>query len=620
MENEIYQHKYKTLEIIDKNSIEKNVNKLIKEYITNEPKNEQEFIENQILLDQIIYEIYKGKEIKITNYSEFELIKKQYPYFEKHNCNIYSDESINVNSYKLLNDYYSKESASFKKLRFYFDFTDDFLKETKIRMIFGNIISKINLIANIPKKIMYITNIRREIDAIDTFSFDLFFTQLISLTEVKDIFGEKNISYLISKLNDSLSTIGKYKIKKIEIQNIISNYFICPIILKPILYPNINNYPKTNFEIIKKIDKNKNLKELIYEYITPESFKNPKNETTFIENQILLDQIIYEKYKDKEINFNDNIYRNNSAMEALLLYFENKKYKVYIDDSIDQSLLGEINKYYFNQNTFGKKIRLSLGIDGNIINDKDKLRDKVINQIILEIGKLTEVPKEKIFVTNVRNNCIICDIFFYIDDLITENFPRIKEAISNLFKKNQAVVEINNCLSQIQESLENNSNNIYNDMENRVEIHDIIENFVVNPGYLFDNRFDKPIGSFGIHSFWFFHWHEQFKTENGKKYFYPGRQWDGFGLVVRNHGKEIFDPNGEWCTAFSDLMKKQKSYNVQHIFKETLYDNNNRRYSLLLQCKIKKDQILFDDDNNNIIMLNDEYIVPYRLLRENIAD
>ena len=69
MGNEIYQHKYKTLGKIDKN---KNLNELIKKYITCEPKNEQELIENQILLDQIIYEKYKGKEIKITDNSNFD--------------------------------------------------------------------------------------------------------------------------------------------------------------------------------------------------------------------------------------------------------------------------------------------------------------------------------------------------------------------------------------------------------------------------------------------------------------------------------------------------------------------------------------------------------------------
>lgn len=608
MGNEIYQNNYKTLGKIDKN---KNLNELIKEYITCEPKNEKELIENQILLDQIIYEKYKGKEIKIADYSKFRLIEELYPYFVNNNNNIYSDETINVNSHKLLNYYYSKKSASYKKLKFYFYFNKDLLQESNKRMIFQKIISEISHTAHIPKEIMYITNIREEFDI----SFDLFFSKLISLTYVED-----KISYLKSNLNNSLKTIGYYKIKNIEIRNIISNYFISPIILKPILYPNTNNYPKTNFTIIKKIDKNKNLKELIYEYITPESFKNPKNEATFIENQILLDQIIYEKYKDKQINFNDNIYRNNSAMEALLLYFENKKCNVYIDDSIDQNLFKEINKYYFNQNTFGKKLRLSLGIDGSIMNDKDKLRDKVINQIISKIGNVTNVPKDKIFVTNVRNNCIICDIFLYVKDLIKEKAPKIKEAFSNLFQKKQIVVEIHECLSQIQDSLENESNNLYDKMKNKVEIHENIENYVVNSGYYFDSNFDKPIGSFGIRSFLFFYWHEQYKVTNEKKYFYPGKQWDGFGLIVRNFNEEIFDPNGGWCTAYCDLTKKQKRYKIQDIAKETLYDRNNKRYSLLFQIKIKKDQIMSDDNNNNIVMFNDGYIVPYRLLRENIAD
>lgn len=81
----------------------KNVNELIKEHITCEPKNEQELIENQILLDEIIYEKYKGKEIKINDDSKIKLIEERYPNFVKYKSNIYSDESINVNSHNLLN-------------------------------------------------------------------------------------------------------------------------------------------------------------------------------------------------------------------------------------------------------------------------------------------------------------------------------------------------------------------------------------------------------------------------------------------------------------------------------------------------------------------------------------
>lgn len=122
-----------------------------------------------------------------------------------------------------------------------------------------------------------------------------------------------------------------------------------------------------------------------------------------------------------------------------------------------------------------------------------------------------------------------------------------------------------------------------------------------------------------------FKWHEQYVIKNGRKYYYPGVQWDGFGLnfdlgLPRADDSDIFDPNSDWCIAFSDLTQREIRYNVQDIRKETLYDNNNRRYSLLFQCKIKQDQILFDDNNNNIVLLDEGYIVPYRLLRENIAD
>ena len=613
----IYQHNYKTFGNVD---TKKNLNELIEENIAFKPEKDQEIIENQIILDQLIYEKYKGKEIKLTDNSKFLLIEERYPCFIKFVNKIYTDESLNYHSHKLLNYYYSQKSASDKKIKFCFNLDKDiFLKVNKnnkdiiLRTLFGKIISEINSSTKIPKEIMYITNIREA----GFISFDLFLfdkDKMIKInpqlkTYIENLFNEKTIFYLKNVLKESLNKIGntRFEVENIEIQRIISNYFISPSILKPILYPNTNNYPKTNFKIIKKIDKTKNLKELISEYITPESFKNPKNETTFIENQILLDQIIYEKYKDKQINFNDNIYRDGGAMEALLLYFKNKKYKVYIDESIDKDLFKEINKYYFNQNALGKKFRLSLDIDGSIINDQDKLRYKIINPVISKIEELTKIPKEKIFVTNVRNNCIICDIFIYLKNLFCPDKNMVEELLR--------------FLSEIQNNLENNPNNLYQSMENRVEIHDIIENYVVNPWHYFNREFNKPKGSFGIRLFIF---HVESQMKNGKTYFYPGEQWEGFGLNVdvSNNSlpvNDIFDKNGDWCIAYCDLLKRQKCYKIKDIVKETLYDNQNRRYSLLFQCKIKKDRI-WSDEEKNIVMFDDRYVIPYRLLRENIAD
>ena len=114
-----------------------------------------------------------------------------------------------------------------------------------------------------------------------------------------------------------------------------------------------------NYKIYEDIDSQKNLRTLIKDNII--NFKNPSNDKEFIENVIILDHIISEKYKiptpiDREIFL-------NNPMNELLVFFKNQKYNVFIDYSIDDELYSHLLKYYFNKNTYNKKVRIHLDID-----------------------------------------------------------------------------------------------------------------------------------------------------------------------------------------------------------------------------------------------------------------
>lgn len=147
----------------------------------------------------------------------------------------------------------------------------------------------------------------------------------------------------------------------------------------------------------------------------------------------------------------------------------------------------------------------------------------------------------------------------------------------------------------------------------------------MNPNYYFNERFNKKRGDFGLRHFLFIPYHKEKQNKNGRTYYYPNERYEGYGLKVHcnvienNHFccQDIFDPRGNWCIAYTNLLKSKISYRINNVQPEVLYDNNNRGYRLVYQCKIKKSKI--ENENDNLITLrNNDYIIPYRLLKEYI--
>ena len=394
-------------------------------------------------------------------------------------------------------------------------------------------------------------------------------------------------------------------------------------------YPTPGEPLKRTYKIIKQIDIKKDLGQLIEENI--ENFKNPLNDKDFIENQILLDYIISEKYKNKELNFNKNIIgndnyenkkkikenNNKNGMDDLLNYYKKKKYKVYIDNSINGELYSQLQKYYFNKYSSKRKIRLHLNINKNILNDEYKLK-KLNDKIIEKISYITKIHNENLFVTNIREGSLNEDIY-----AIDENIP---ENIVNDYN-----VELSESLRGLIEDFDNIISN--EEIENIIQIRPILENYVLNLAFIFNERYNKNLGDFGLHPFMlFFEKHDSSSLKNGKRYYYPNDRFEGYGLRV--HCKEIDNRHlccddifnsKDWCNAYTSLEKDHFSYKISNIRREVLYNNDNQRYTLLFQCKIKISEIL-DEQNFNITLNNqnqnsiEKYVIPYRLLKENLPD
>ena len=260
-----------------------------------------------------------------------------------------------------------------------------------------------------------------------------------------------------------------------------------------------------NYKINEKIDFNKDLKQIIDENI--KSFKAPKNTKEFIENQISLDYIISQKYKNKEIDYNkiNKIYKgkNYAGMKELLKFYEKKKLKVYIIDSMDPEIYNDFQKYYFNENAFKEKITIHLNIDSNKLNDEEKVK-KIINRIIEKISDIIKIPKEELYPTNIRKNCLIFSIFpFNILRRLVKYFDR------RLLENNQR--ELNRFLENIEREMngDNRNNFLYNNEANyRIRIENIIQNIFIphnnNQIAFFNERYNKRLGHFGLRHFYFF--------------------------------------------------------------------------------------------------------------------
>ena len=385
------------------------------------------------------------------------------------------------------------------------------------------------------------------------------------------------------------------------------------------------------YKINKKIDVNKNIKLLIEENI--KNFQNPKDEKEFTENLILLDYIISEKYKNKkELNFDNDYVKKNPGMKDLLLFFQKKNCKfclncscqnclncrnckVYIDDTMDEKIYFQLQKYYFNKKAFENKIKIHLNIDINKIKlNGDKLKE-IIDKFTDKISDITKIPKKNLCVANIREGSIDWNIILdvYRCSFRQNGFTQLQESELKAF-----IRDIKNNLGQQSEINENDIVKIESNLEHYVQ-----------PINIFNKDYDKKRSDFGICPFPivpFLKWHVEYKIKNERKYYYPNQRWEGYGLIVEN--EDIFRPESDWCIVYCNLTKEDINYKIDNVKKDSLSVCENGgtgrqiRFSLLFQCKIKISEIR--DINGHIEFINpmqkDQYLIPYRLLKEHLDD
>jgi ubiquitin len=231
----------------------------------------------------------------------------------------------------------------------------------------------------------------------------------------------KKVKYKIEDKEDIPSNAqlliwaGKYlednrTLKDYNIQN--NSIIIIKTNIKSSLYiPNLGR----DYKINEKIDTTKDLKFLIQD--NTKNFEKPSNEQEFIENQIILDYIISQKYKNNIPNSYAEKLKNHLGMEALFFFYKDQGSNVYFDKSIDAEVFRHLRKYYFNKNINKKKLTIRLEIDKNIINENEKIK-KIINEIIYFISEFTKIPLKDLYVTNIRKNCLHLDIYHYCVNII----------------------------------------------------------------------------------------------------------------------------------------------------------------------------------------------------------
>ena len=383
---------------------------------------------------------------------------------------------------------------------------------------------------------------------------------------------------------------------------------------------------KPKFKIYEKIDTTKSLESIIKENIP--NFKCPSDGKEFIENLIILDYIISEKYKKNKTIFDENInFCKYPGFEDLSLFFKSRNLKVYYDDSISEDFYKQLRQYYKSENCFKKKIRIRLNLNEKVLQDEKKV-ESIVAKISDKVSEIIKVKKEDLYVTNVRKNCLLLDIFVLSITLVTLGlYVNLLIGEINEQRLIRHKEEFKRFLEEIVD--ENNGNNIHflnqigeNESEEVVvDIKNALGNYVstLTPEK-FDYRYDKRKGNFGKFLFFF---HFKFTEKNGKTYYYPSSNCEGYGLRVnrrRNNGEDIFDSRGDWCIVYSSILKDKIYYNINqfsggYIEKSNL-DNSVTKFRLFFQCKAKISSITENLDGSLIVDL--DYLVPYRLIKENL--
>ena len=231
---------------------------------------------------------------------------------------------------------------------------------------------------------------------------------------------------------------------------------------------------------------------------------------------------------------------------------------------------------------------------------------------------------------NVRKNCLLFDIFYAIKKKIGDVFKYIIGKIEDIFvtHREEFIQFLRNIVNDVDRDNNNiniiNINNYYEDHPVVVELRNILDHFIIpnmNIFYFsfFDHIYDKRRGSFG-RILWLFHIDSVVK--NGRIYYYPNRNCEGYGLRVNRiiDGEDIFDPSGDYCIVFTTLNRDQIHYKIDEfrggIIEKRHNDGTFKLFRLFLQCKIKRENIRRGDGNN--LICENGLLIPYRIIKENL--
>jgi hypothetical protein len=383
---------------------------------------------------------------------------------------------------------------------------------------------------------------------------------------------------------------------------------------------------KPKYKIYEKIDTKKSLESIIEENIP--NFITPSTSKEFIENLILIDYIISEKYKNNKSIFDEDVDFNNCpGLEALSLFFKSKNAKVYRDNSIKDELYKHLKKYYKSGNNFNKKIRISLNLRKEILQDQmtvESIIDKVINQL----SKIIEVKNEDLHVVNVRKNCLLFDVF--VLQPIRKSFSIVKYIVGKFnemrFKSHKE--EFKNFLREI--TNEHNNNNNFNFINERDEsypdevvgeIKDVLNSYAISGTEMtpekFDCSFDKSKGSFGYR---IFRCPLKSIEKNGRTYYYPNKNCEGYGLKISDNIRRIiFDSKSDWCIVYTNILGNKAYFRINQFPGEYIEklneDTTITKFRLFFQCKIRNSSIIENLDGSLIL---DDSLVPYRLIKEHL--
>ena len=280
-----------------------------------------------------------------------------------------------------------------------------------------------------------------------------------------------------------------------------------------------------DYKIEEKIDFRKPFKELLENNI--KNFLNPKKED-FIDNQVLIDYIIEEKYKGKEFNMELPqsliLLKNFKGLKELLMYYKSEGNKIYIDNSIETDIYYQLQHYYFQKNSSEIKIRINLDIKDNNLKDQKKI-NKIIYRIIAKIHKITEIPINELYVTNIRkNNCLLFDI---VRKKFNNKNDEDGKSFQELIEKNKENLKY--FFKQIISEFENKI--IYSiDIDEIIKVRKVINNYIFNPALLLEQKYNKQIGSFGLYKKYIF-----FGEDNLKK----KKKMAKYIIILIKDGKDL---------------------------------------------------------------------------------